>query len=73
MLARLSTRCSKDHDHQHLLGGRAANAAYYAPELITEILRGIRDTANHDEERGDSLEQDLEKHMVTANVMHDVR
>ena len=44
MIKRLSKRCDKSHIHQHLIGGRAANAAFYPPELITEILRGIRDT-----------------------------
>ena len=46
MLARLRTRCDKTHDHQHLMGGRAKDAAFYPPELITEILRGMRDTAD---------------------------
>ena len=46
MTKRLSKRCDKSHMHQHLMGGRAANAAFYPPELITEILRGIRDTAD---------------------------
>ena len=50
MLKRLSKRCSKDHDHQQLVGGRAKACENYAPELITEILRGIRDTADHEEE-----------------------
>ena len=29
MAARLSTTCSKDHQHQQLVGGRAAAAAFY--------------------------------------------
>ena len=46
MLKRLSTRCDKSHSHQHLMGGRAAAAAYYPAKLISQILRGIRDTAD---------------------------
>lgn len=42
MLDRLSARCPGDHLHQHLIGGCAANAAYYPPELITNIWRGCR-------------------------------
>ena len=46
MLARLSARCPGNHEHQHLVGGRAANAAFYPPGLIINILRGMRDTAD---------------------------
>ena len=46
MLKRLSTRCDKSHSHQHLVGGRAAAAAYYPAKLISQMLRGIRDTAD---------------------------
>ena len=42
----LSKRCSKTHEHQHLMGGRAAAAAYYPLGLITAILRGMRSTAD---------------------------
>ena len=37
MLNRLKARCPGDHIHQHLMGGRAANAAFYPPELIRNI------------------------------------
>ena len=46
MLARLSRRCQGKHEHQSLVGGRAAAAAFYSPELTLEILRGMRDTAD---------------------------
>ena len=60
MLSRLSRRCNNDHVHQHLIGGRAAAAAYYAPELITEILRGMRDTADAEAiERDHSHDMDV--------------
>ena len=44
MLKQLSKRCSGGHTHQHLVGGRSANAAFYPLPLVTAILRGIRDT-----------------------------
>ena len=73
MLRRLSKRCKGDHEHQHLVGGRAKAAENYSTELITEILRGIRDTADFEESWGDANEKDLDQAMVTAGLMHDVR
>ena len=70
MLARLQTRCDKSHDHQHLMGGRAKDAAYYSPELITEILRGMRDTADvayREESASSVLDLDTKK----AGYLHD--
>ena len=49
MLRRLSKRCGKGHDHQHLMGGRAAAASFNSKELVLEILRGMRDTADLEE------------------------
>ena len=49
MLKRLSTRCKRDHIHQHLVGGRAKDAENYSPKIILEILRGMRDTADVEE------------------------
>ena len=46
MLERLNKRCQRDHRHQHLDGGRTRAAAFYPPELVLEILCGIRDTAD---------------------------
>ena len=70
MLARLQTRCDKTHDHQHLMGGRAKDAAYYPPELITEILRGMRDTADA-EYRDVSQSTDLDVESKKAGQLHD--
>ena len=50
MAARLSRRCSKQHPHEPLLGGRAKAAELYPDKLILEILRGVRDTAAAEEE-----------------------
>ena len=44
MIDRLRRRCTGKHEHQHLDGGRPRGAAFYPPELVLEILRGIRDT-----------------------------
>ena len=73
MVKRLSRRCSGTHVHQHLVGGRAKAAEDYSLELVTDILRGIRDTADHEEEWGDATDQELNSAVVTAGLLHDVR
>ena len=73
MLKRLSRRCQRDHTHQHLVGGRAKSAENYPIELITEILRGMRDTADFEEEWGDEVEADLDHAMLNAGLLHDVK
>ena len=72
MLKRLSARCPADHEHQHLMGGRAAHAAYYPPMLITNILRGMRDTADAEHQ---DIDQDVEMTvaMAHAGALHDVQ
>ena len=45
MAKMLQKRCPKIHQHQQLVGGRCANAAFYPLGLIKAILRGIRNTA----------------------------
>ena len=40
MVKRLSKRCTRTHDHQPLLGGRAAAAAFYPLPLITKNPQG---------------------------------
>ena len=39
MLNRLHLLCTGDHKHQHLSGGRAAEAAVYPVALLTAIVR----------------------------------
>ena len=63
MLKRLSTRCDGTHPHQDLIGGRAAAAAYYPPKLISQILRGMRDTAD-----AENVEPPWTPEMATAMV-----
>ena len=49
MIDALNVRCDKSHKHQHLVGGRAADAAFYPPKLLRAILRGMamtRDASN---------------------------
>ena len=41
LLQRLGQRCTQDHEHQPLTGGRAAAAAIYPPALCRAMLRGI--------------------------------
>ena len=71
MLARQSKRCPGDHEHQHLTGGRAAQAAFYPPPLVTNILRGIRDTADseHVEVEHDN---DMRIAMTRAGSLEDI-
>ena len=73
MLKRLSKRCKGLHVHQHLIGGRAKAAEDYSLDLISEIIRGMRDTADHEEEWGDSTEAEVDKAMITAGLFHDVK
>ena len=72
MLKRLSRRCQGDHQHQHLVGGRAKSAENNPIELITDILRVLRDTADFEEERGDEVEANIDHAMLNAGLLHDV-
>ena len=71
MLDRLSRKCDRSHEHQHLMGGRAAAAAYYPIDLVNNILRGMRDTA--DSEWVDECKDDkvLAQSSMTAGLVHD--
>ena len=44
MISQLDRRCDRSHTHQHLTGGRCAEAAFYPLPLIRAILKGIRAT-----------------------------
>ena len=54
-------------------GGRAKAAEDYSLELVSEILRGMRDTADHEEDWGDATEPELNVAMLTTGLMHDVK
>ena len=41
MVDALNVRCDGKHKHQHLVGGRAPGAAFYPPQLLRAILRGM--------------------------------
>ena len=73
MLQRLSRRCSGDHVHQHLVSGRAKAAEDYSIELVTEILRGVRDTSDAEEKWGDECSDEILAKMTTVGMMHDVK
>ena len=55
------------------MGGRAKACENYPIELITEILRGIRDTADHEEQWGDECVKSLDANVMSAALMHDVK
>ena len=48
MSSLLSVRCKRTHIHQQLVGGRCKDAAFYPPELIQTILKGIAMQTEHD-------------------------
>ena len=48
MADELSKRCSGLHQHQHLMGGRAAAAAEYSVELCEAMCRGLRRQKDYD-------------------------
>ena len=70
MLKRLARRCQKDHTHQQLVGGRAKQNENYSLDLIVEILRGMRDTADFEEEWGDETEEGITQSMLTSSLFH---
>ena len=76
MLECLSRRCAGKHVHQPLMGGRAAEAAFYPMDLITAILRGMRNTAdaNHVEEESvdHPMKEEMNKLMAQLTVSADV-
>ena len=41
LLKLLGMKCPQEHEHQSLMGGRAAAAAIYPPALCRAMLRGI--------------------------------
>ena len=52
-------------------GGRAANAAFYPLPLITEILRGIRDTQDFEQPDLDKPSQDVQLAMARVANLQD--
>ena len=72
MAKRLSRKCSRDHEHGHLLGGRAASAALYPEDLILEILRGMRDTADAESESQPDPPSEFSKATAAAGLFHDL-
>ena len=66
MAAQLSKRCKRDHVHQQLVGGRAAEAAFYPLPLIRAILQGMRDTA-------DAESTSKANAMERQNIVHAIR
>ena len=51
MISQLDRRCDRSHTHQHLTGGRCAEAASYPLPLIRAILKGIKATHVADKAR----------------------
>ena len=72
MAARLSKRCQGGHPHQPLLSGRAKDAAFYPVKLITEMLRGIKDTFEAEHPDVEPEEHKMTLAMARAGAMHDL-
>ena len=58
----LSTRCDGSHKHQHLIGGRAAEAAIYPDPLCRAICQGLIS-----QNREDNQPQQI-RHIMTVNA-----
>ena len=41
MASQLQQRCKRDHEHQHLVGNRCRDAAFYPIPLVKAIIRGM--------------------------------
>ena len=52
LLRSLGYRCSGRHQHTQLLGGRAAAAAIYPPELVLAIVKGLQAQREEDARLG---------------------
>ena len=73
MLKRLSRRCQGDHAHQNLVGGRDKSADNYPSELSTQMLWGMRDTADFEEKWGNETKVDLDHIMLNVGLLHYVK
>ena len=68
----LDKRCDRSHRHQHLVGGRAAAAAFYPLPLVRAILRGIRATADAERFRDEGKAERLEYAHAMASTQGSV-
>ena len=59
MAHRLSTRCKGDHQHHALHGKQLEQAAFYPAKLRLQLLRGMRDTSDHDRAKEEETDQDI--------------
>ena len=41
MASQLQQRCKRDHEHQHLVGNRCRDAAFYPDPLVKAIIRAM--------------------------------
>ena len=64
MLDALVGRCDGTQPHQHLMGGRAAAAAFYPAPLLRAMIKGMADTKNNLE--GVKMIADNERNVLDA-------
>ena len=67
MSRHLQRTCDGLHSHQHLVGGRCKEAAYYPLPLVKAILMGIKDTADALAARKSELEQRMERLLAISD------
>ena len=48
IMEQLDRRCKKDHQHVHLMEGKAKGAAIYTPELCATICQGLKAQKEYD-------------------------
>ena len=60
MLSQLSRLCKRDHVHQHLVDGRAADSAFYPLGLMKAILRGMQLTRDATQKTKDMQEEEYD-------------
>ena len=60
MLRELDKKCLEGHQHQPLMGGRAADAAFYPRKLLRAIVRGMANTKAAMDGTKDLVEEKLD-------------
>ena len=49
-LNEIKRQCKKDHEHVHLMEGKAKEAAIYPPALCAEICMGLKEQKAYDKQ-----------------------
>ena len=71
MLRQLGSRCDKSHQHQHIVGNRAKDAAFYSVPLVRAIIKGMTLQATENAQTAAVMEETIKESMA-AIPMKDV-